>query len=71
MKNTKELLTRDQLAARWNCSVRKIDRMRTYGLLPWIDISGGEGDRPTVRFAISSIEEFESSNLMSIKITEQ
>lgn len=66
MKHAFELLTRDQLATRWNCSLRKVDRMRTYGLLPWIDISGGEGDRPTVRFHVDMIEEFEKRNLKKI-----
>ena len=66
MKEAFALLTRGQLAIRWHCSVRKIDRMRTYGLLPWIDISGGEGDRPTVRFQVDAIEEFEKRNLKKI-----
>lgn len=66
MVKTYRLLTRGQLANRWNCSVRKIDRMRKYGLLPWIDINCGEGSRPTVRFQTSAIQDFESKNLMSI-----
>lgn len=71
MKKAFALLTKGQLATRWNCSERKIDRMRTYGVLSWIDLSGGEGNRPTVRFSVSSIEEFEKQNLMSINTTEQ
>lgn len=65
MNQTEILLTREQLATRWNCSVRKLDRMRTLGLLEWIDITGGLGHRPTVRFPISMIHEFENRNLMS------
>jgi len=66
MEHTKELLTRNQLAGRWNCSVRKIDRLRTYGLIAWIDLSGGKGSRPTVRFHMDTILKFENQNLMSI-----
>lgn len=66
MEQYENLLTRDQLATRWSCSVRKIDRMKKYGLIPWIDISGGIGTRPTVRFPVTLIEEFETRNLKKI-----
>jgi len=64
-----KLLDRKQLSERWNCSTRKIDRLRSFGLLDWIDISGGIGSRPTVRFHIDAIQEFENQNLKSIGTT--
>jgi len=71
MKNSTELLTRSQLAKRWNCSVRKIDRMRDLGLIPWIDLSAGKGSRATVRFKNTTIIEFETQNSKSIDTTAQ
>ncbi len=54
-----ELLTRHQVAARWRTSLRTVDRKRLDGLLAWIDLSGGRGRRPQVRFRLADIEEFE------------
>jgi hypothetical protein len=51
--------TREQLARRWSVSVRTIDRLRQRGQLPWIDLSGGTGARPVVRFKLSEIEDYE------------
>jgi hypothetical protein len=68
MEHTTEFFTRNQLAKRWKCSVRKIDRLRTYGLIAWIDLSGGKGTRPTVRFRMETILAFETKNLMSISM---
>ena len=53
-------LTRQQLARRWSVSVRTVDRLRQKGQLPWIDLSGGSGARPVVRFRVSEIEDYES-----------
>ena len=60
------LLTRSQVAEHWNCSVRKVDRLRKLGLLNWIDLTGGIGARPVVRFNPEQIAEFENDNLMDI-----
>ena len=64
MKET--LLTRSQLAQMWNCSPRKIDRLRKSGQLVWIDLTGGSGSRPQVRFKFEHVIEFENRNLMNI-----
>ena len=39
--------------------MRTVDRKRLDGLLAWIDLSGGRGRRPQVRFRLADIEEFE------------
>lgn len=54
------LLTRDDLAKRWSTSLRTVDRRKKYGLLPWIDLSGGIGSRPMIRFRLTEIEEYEA-----------
>lgn len=69
MKQPDELITRTQLAQRWNCSVRTIDRMRSYGRIPWIDLSGGIGLRPSIRFLLTAIEHYEIKHLKSICLT--
>ena len=66
MRQTDQLFTRGQVAKRWNYSIRTIDRMRMLGVLPWIDISGGRGKRPTVRFSLNVIQEFENKNLKAV-----
>jgi hypothetical protein len=53
------MLNRLDLANRWKTSIRTIDRKRKFGLLPWIDLSGGAGKRPIVRFRLEDIEEYE------------
>ena len=60
------LLTRNHLAKRWLCSTRKVDRLRKSGQLAWIDLTGGKGKRPVVRFKVEHILEFEKRNLMDI-----
>lgn len=62
---TSTLLNRAQLAKRWNCSVRNVDRLRRHCLLPWIDLTAGQGGKPLVRFRIDDIEEFEKKTLMN------
>ena len=54
-----KLITRSELAMRWGTSERTIDRRRKFGLIPWIDIAGGHGNRPLVRFRLQDIEEYE------------
>lgn len=54
------MLSREELAARWNCSLRKIDRLRKYGELPWIDLTAKKGKRPSVRFSLDQIIQFEA-----------
>ena len=54
-----EFITRMDLARRWQTSTRTIDRKRKDGLLPWVDIAGGSGRRPLVRFRLKDIEEYE------------
>lgn len=58
------LLTRYALAKRWGTSVRTVDRRKDYGLLPWIDLAGGRGNRPMVRFQLSDVERYEEKMKM-------
>ena len=60
------LLTRLTLAKRWNCSGKKVDRLRQSGLLPWIDLTAGLGKRPSVRIRLIDVLSFEEKNLMDI-----
>jgi len=53
------MLTRKALAKRWGTTPRTIDRRRTLGLLPWIDLTRGAGKRPQIRFMLEDIEEYE------------
>lgn len=53
------MLTRHQLAQRWGTTTRTIDRRCRQGLLPWIDLTRGRGNRPQVRFLLEDVEEFE------------
>jgi hypothetical protein len=54
-----KMLTRHDLAERWSTSIRTIDRRRKFGLIRWIDLSGGRGGRPIVRFRLSDVEHYE------------
>ncbi len=56
---TDQHLSREALALRWNTSTRTIDRLRQAGKLPWIDIAGGRGARPIVRFRAEDVQAFE------------
>jgi hypothetical protein len=53
------MITRFELAKRWKCPTRKVDRVREQGLLPWVDLSRGRGGRPCVRFRLEDVEEYE------------
>lgn len=54
-----KLLTRHELSERWGISIGTIDRQRKLGLIQWIDLAGGKGSRPIVRFKLSEIEHYE------------
>lgn len=56
---TEQYISREALAARWGISTRTVDRLRDAGRLPWIDIAGGRGTRPLVRFKQEDVETFE------------
>ena len=58
-------VNRQQLAERWQCSVRKIDRLRNLGLLSWVDLTAGQGKRPLVRFRCEDVTAFENSSTMN------
>ena len=58
--------TRKMLAKRWSCSIRTIDRRRTLGEIPWVDLTAGKGRRPTVRFQKDDILKFEIENKLSV-----
>ncbi len=64
-------LSRKELAERWNCSLRKVDRLRKLGRLPWLDLTGGTGRKPFVRFRLKDILAFEETHLMSISISDR
>ena len=60
------LLSRKQLKKRWGLSLRTLDRLRDYGHLPWIDLTGGRGSRPIVRFRVTDIEKLEKDCLQKL-----
>lgn len=62
------LLTRADVAKRWRCSTRKVDRLRAAGELPWLDITAKKGKRPVVRFSLEQIVEFEGRCSMDINL---
>ncbi len=53
------LISRQNLAARWGCSCRTIDRLRVNGLIPWVDLVAGRGNKPLVRFHLRDVQEYE------------
>jgi hypothetical protein len=59
LMETETLLTREVLKQRWGVGLRMIDRLRAANKLPWIDVSAARGSRPTVRFRLRDIEDFE------------
>jgi hypothetical protein len=64
-------LSRETLATRWGVSRKTVDRLRASGALPWVDISGGRGERPLVRFKPEDVEAFESDMRHSTPRPEQ
>jgi MarR-like DNA-binding transcriptional regulator SgrR of sgrS sRNA len=65
MTDHERLLTKNEVARRWNCSKRTLDRLRVNGILPWLDLSNGRGGKPLVRFRISDIQAYEGRNRMA------
>jgi len=53
------MLTRKDLAKRWKTTPRTIDRRRSLGLLPWVDLAKGVGKRPQIRFLLHDVQEYE------------
>lgn len=53
------LISRQQLAARWACSCRTVDRLRVHGLIPWVDLVAGRGNKPLVRFKLQDVLDYE------------
>jgi hypothetical protein len=53
------LISRQKLAARWGCSVRTVDRLRVNGLIPWLDLVAGRGNKPLVRFRLQDVLDYE------------
>ena len=56
-------LTRKEVAERLNCSVRTVDRLRKDGILPWVDVSAGRGNKPLVRFRDADLAALEARYL--------
>ena len=52
-----DLITKKQLAERWQCSPHTIDRMRRKNIITAINITGQSGG--LVRFALDDILEYE------------
>ena len=63
---TDRLLTRKELADRWELSIRTIDRLRENGLLPWTDLACGQGARPIVRIRERDADAIEAGNRKAI-----
>lgn len=55
----KNLLSRKDLADRWSISLRTLDRLRQDGRIPWLDVAGGQGARPIVRFRLADVQTYE------------
>ena len=65
MTQQDQLLTKDQVAKRWNCSKRTVDRIRREGNLPWMDLSHGRGAKPLVRFREEDVQAYETVTRMA------
>lgn len=59
-------LTRQQLATRWQCGLRTIDRRRTSGRLPWVNLA--DGDKPLVRFRLADVEAYEERMVRGLDV---
>ena len=59
--------TRRKLAKRYDVSERTVDRWREQGLIAWLDLSGSRSLRPSVRFTLDAVLEFEKNCLMDIR----
>jgi hypothetical protein len=36
-----------------------LDRLRQDGRIPWLDVAGGQGARPIVRFRLADVQTYE------------
>jgi hypothetical protein len=54
-----QLISRQGLATRWDCSCRTVDRLRSRGLIPWVDLVAGKGSKPLVRFRLQDVLAYE------------
>lgn len=59
------LITKSELAKRWNCSKRTVDRIRRDGKLPWMDLSHGRGAKALVRFLLQDVLAYEGKNRLA------
>jgi|GEM_PF-949507 len=64
MTDQDRLLTKNEVATRWKCSKRTLDRLRLDGKLPWLDLTQGAGAKPLVRFKAADIEFYENHTRM-------
>ena len=60
--NSDDFLTKKQLAERWACCERTVERIVGDGLLATLDISGGRGAKRTLRFSLNDVRSFEAHN---------
>jgi len=65
MTDRAQLLTKDQVAKRWLCSKRTLDRLRLDGKLPWLDLTNGRGCKPLIRFREADILAYEEATRMA------
>lgn len=66
------LLTVDDLAARWQVTKEYLNAMRSKGDGPrWVDISGKGSAKAIVRYPSSEIEKYERTKLVSISDKER
>ena len=63
---TDGFLTKKQLAERWACCERTIERIVGDGLLATLDISGGKGVKRTLRFSLNDVRSFEAHNRKAV-----
>lgn|GEM_PF-1369621 len=58
---SRAFLTRQQLATRWQCGLRTVDRRRDTGALQWVDL--GTPCKPLVRIPLAGVVEYENRML--------
>ncbi|MGO9569715.1 MAG: hypothetical protein ACLP5H_19460 [Desulfomonilaceae bacterium] len=68
---TDQHFTRQALAARWNTSTRTIDRLRSAGKLPWLNLASAGGSKPLVRFTLADVENYEQAMRQSTGVKTQ
>ena len=60
--NTSGFLTKKQLAERWACCERTVEKIVGDGLLAVLDINSGRGTKRTLRFSLNDVRSFEAHN---------